>query len=171
MENLNAVLGDNLVYIFSVIGIMIAVMVGFMVNLERNLSAMKKRYKIITAGADGVDIQQILTEYAKQLNQTNEDHKKIQGDVARLGLAAKHALTKVAVVRFNAFHDDSAELSYCIALLDEENSGVIISSLNGRDFSRSYVKPIVKGESSKYKLTDEEKKALQQASSPSELQD
>ncbi len=171
MENLNAVLGDNLIYIFSVIGIMIAVMVGFMVNLERNLSGMKKRYKLMTAGADGVDIQQILTEYAKQLSQTNDEHKKIQGEVAQLNLAVKHALTKVAVVRFNAFHDDSAELSYCIALLDEEKSGVIISSLNGREFTRSYVKPIVNGESPKYKLTDEEKQALQQASSPLEQQD
>ena len=55
-------------------------------------------------------------------------------------------------------------MSYCIALLDAENSGVIISSLTGRDFSRSYVKPIEKGESPTYKLTKEEEQALRDAS-------
>ena len=78
---------------------------------------------------------------------------------------ATKSISRVAVVRFDAFQDDTAELSYCIALLDAENSGVIISSLTGRDFSRSYVKPIEKGNSQNYKLTKEEEQALREASS------
>lgn len=168
MENLNATLANNLVPIFTVIGIVIALLVGFLVKLEMDLSKMHKRYRKLTVGADDVNVQQILMEYAEQINKAIEDNSKIRGDIEKITAAASRAITRVAVVRFNAFHDDTAELSYCIALLDEENTGVIISSLNGREFTRSYVKPIIKGESQRYKLTKEEEQALHDAAIPPE---
>ena len=55
-----------------------------------------------------------------------------------------------------------SDLSYAVALLDAENNGVILSSIFGREDSRSYVKPIEGGKST-YTLTDEEQQALQKA--------
>ena len=55
-----------------------------------------------------------------------------------------------------------SDLSYAVALLDSNNNGVVLSSIFGREDSRSYVKPIEAGKST-YTLTDEEDEALRQA--------
>ena len=47
-------------------------------------------------------------------------------------------------------------------MLDSHNNGVVLSSIFGREDSRSYVKPIQDGQSS-YTLTDEEQQALKEA--------
>jgi len=44
-------------------------------------------------------------------------------------------------------------------LLDEEQSGVVITSLYGRDTQRVYVKPLLAGDS-KIPLTNEERQAI-----------
>ena len=74
----------------------------------------------------------------------------------------KKAITRISVVRFDAFEDVGSDLSYCVAMLDSNNNGIVISGIFGREDSRTYVKPIVDGESS-YKLTQEEERALKDA--------
>jgi len=49
-------------------------------------------------------------------------------------------------------------------MLDYKDSGVVISSLHGKDGARMYAKPILKGKS-KYQLTDEEEEAILKATS------
>ena len=165
MSDFNATLIDNLAYIFIFLGIIIFLLIGFVISLEKRLSDMKKRYRKITMSDDeNSNAQQILVKHGEKINSAIETEEKLNSELAQMKNILTHAISRVAVVRFNAFHDDTAELSYCIALLDAENSGVIISSLTGRDFSRSYVKPIVKGNSETYKLTKEEEQALRDAS-------
>lgn len=165
MSDFNATLIDNLAYIFIFLGILMAGMIIFIVILEKRLSDMKKHYRQIMMGDDeNSNAQQILIRHGEKITALIESEEKLSAELNQLKELFNHAISRVAVVRFNAFHDDTAELSYCIALLDAENSGVIISSLNGRDFTRSYIKPIVKGDSAPYKLTKEEEKALQDAS-------
>ena len=55
-----------------------------------------------------------------------------------------------------------SDLSYAVALLDAHNDGVVLSSIFGREDSRSYVKPIEAGKST-YILTAEEDEAIRQA--------
>ena len=57
-----------------------------------------------------------------------------------------------------------SDLSYSVALLDSHNNGVVMSSIFGREDSRSYVKPIENGTST-YQLTAEEEQALREAMS------
>lgn len=166
MDNLNAIIADNAIYLLILFGSLIIILIGLIINFKSDLSEVKRRYKKITIGMDGGNLDDILNEHANKLNRTLDEQEKLRADVDRIDNLMGRAITRVAVVRFNAFFEDTAELSYCIALLDDENTGVIISSMNGRDSSRSYAKPIVKGESPIYKLTDEEAKALRDAAIP-----
>jgi hypothetical protein len=67
------------------------------------------------------------------------------------------------VVRFNPFKDIGGDQSFALALLDGKNSGLVVSSLHTREGTRIYSKPVIKGESEKYPLTDEEKSAIKAA--------
>jgi len=74
----------------------------------------------------------------------------------------KKHVQKVGVVRFNPFKDIGGDQSFSIALLDEEDNGLVITSLYGREGNRVYAKPIEGGQS-KYQLSDEEKEAISRA--------
>ena len=76
---------------------------------------------------------------------------------------AQKSIHKVGVVRFNPFKDIGGDQSFALALLDGKNSGVVISSLHTREGTRIYSKPVIKGTSEKYALTDEEKAAIKAA--------
>jgi uncharacterized protein DUF4446 len=68
----------------------------------------------------------------------------------------------VALLRYDAFEDVGGRLSFSCAMLDDQGSGVILTSINGRQETRVYAKPIADGRSS-YNLSSEEEEAIRQA--------
>ena len=75
---------------------------------------------------------------------------------------AETSIRNVGVVRFDAFEDMGGRLSFSAALLDARGDGVVITSINGRQESRSYAKPVARGESV-HNLSDEEQQAIREA--------
>ena len=68
----------------------------------------------------------------------------------------------VALLRYDAFEDVGGRLSFSCAMLDDHGSGVVLTSINGRQETRVYAKPIAEGRSS-YNLSSEEDEAIRQA--------
>lgn len=167
MSFLNAAMTDTQFFLFVAIGVtafIILVMSFFLITMKMDLSDMKKRYKKMMVGSEGEDIETMLTRNTNEIFRFGEELERLSQDARRLDYIVERAITRVAIVRFDAFEDTSAELSYCLALLDDNNTGVIISTINGREESRSYAKPIINGRSSQYKLTKEEEQVLRDAS-------
>lgn len=72
------------------------------------------------------------------------------------------AVSKTAVLRYDAFNETSGRQSSTIALLDDLDNGVVISAILQREQARVYAKPIVGGRSS-LELSPEEMAAMEQA--------
>ncbi|HYG73193.1 MAG TPA: DUF4446 family protein, partial [Actinomycetota bacterium] len=72
------------------------------------------------------------------------------------------AVRRVGLVRYDAFEDVGGRLSFSCALLDEHGTGVVVTSINGRQDTRVYAKPITNGTSS-YNVSVEEEEAIRQA--------
>lgn len=68
--------------------------------------------------------------------------------------------SKINLTRFNPFEELGGDQSFILCLLDNTNSGVIITSLHNRDSTRVYAKAIKNGESEALVLSKEETKAL-----------
>jgi len=66
------------------------------------------------------------------------------------------------IFRFNPFPDQGSNQSFAIGMLNEENDGLVISSLYSRERMSIFAKPIKNGKS-EYELTAEEKEALTKA--------
>ncbi|MCI6751798.1 MAG: DUF4446 family protein [Selenomonas bovis] len=153
---------NNLMYITAGLGVLVIIMYGIIINLWMNLSYLKKRYRKMMTGVDGANLERLLIGHIDEVKQVVEENRRIDAENQRISALLQKALTRVGVVRFRAFDDMGSDLSYAVALLDAENNGVILSSIFGREDSRSYVKPIQAGQSS-YTLTEEEQQALHQA--------
>lgn len=69
---------------------------------------------------------------------------------------------KYGIYRYNAYQDTGSDLSFTLAMLDENNDGVVLNGIYSRDTSNIYAKPVIKGEST-YKITEEEKEAIKRA--------
>ncbi|MCL2543792.1 MAG: DUF4446 family protein [Nocardioidaceae bacterium] len=86
----------------------------------------------------------------------------LRAEVAALRQEAKGALRHLAVVRYDAFDEMGGRLSWSLALLDDGGDGVVVTSIRGRDESRTYAKPIA-GWASESELSPEEGEAVAHA--------
>jgi len=84
---------------------------------------------------------------------------------ARLATAERRldaSITHRALVRYDAYNEMSGRQSTTIALLDAEQSGIVMSSIAHRDQARLYAKQIVAG-ASDLQLSPEEEEAIRMA--------
>ena len=91
-------------------------------------------------------------------------NQEIAKEIDKLDARIQKSICGLGTVRFNAFKGTGSggNQSFAIALLNEEKDGVIISSLYGRDRFSAFAKPVQNG-TSEFKLSEEEKEALQKA--------
>lgn len=153
---------NNVLYLIGGLGVLVIVMYAIIIHLWMSLSYMKKQHKKIMTGATGDNLETMLVGHIEKVKAVEEDNARIDHENKRIDTLLQQAITRVGVVRFCAFENMGSDLSYAVALLDAHDNGVILSSLFGREDSRSYVKPIENGHSS-YALTKEEEEALHKA--------
>ena len=71
-------------------------------------------------------------------------------------------ISHTSVVRYDAMNELSGQQSSTVALLDERQTGVVISSILHRDQARLYVKRVQDG-NPEYELSPEEQQAVESA--------
>lgn len=103
-----------------------------------------------------------LKEILSQFENLEKNFDKLSGKFERFKKESKWSLQKVGIVRFNPFSETGGNQSFSIALLDGNNSGVVITNLFSQEGSRVYGKPIKNGQS-EYLLSEEEKLAIEKA--------
>ncbi len=91
-----------------------------------------------------------------------QDAHALRREVAALKADGARAMRHVAVVRYDAFTDTGGQLSWSVALLDDHGAGVVLSSIQGRNESRSYAKSITDW-TSETQLSPEEEDAISHA--------
>ena len=164
LSKLNVLLADNFFYVTIAFGIIFLIMLFVIISTKMDLSEMRLRYKKMMTTSEGADLEQLLTNNASKIKRWLAEIERLDGEISAIKNIMDRAITRVAIVRYDAFEDISSDLSFSIALLDDNNSGIIISALNGRDSSSTYAKPIENGISTKYKLSKEEEQVLREAS-------
>lgn len=126
------------------------------------LFALQKRFDDLTRGIDKKNIVEIVKQFGKQSDLLADDIEAMRSEFAKIRHDTKNFFRKVGLVRYQGFSNTGGDQSFSIALLDDTDSGLILTSLYGRDFSKTYAKRIEKGQPS-HPLTDEEREALVQA--------
>jgi hypothetical protein len=104
----------------------------------------------------------ILEGHAKQLQRLEAAARTLNATDRRQEALIEGAVRRVGLVRYDAFEDVGGRLSFSCALLDDHGNGVVMTSINGRQDTRVYAKPIDAGQSS-YNLSIEEEEAIRQA--------
>ncbi|QDY23073.1 hypothetical protein CGQ39_19760 [Clostridium botulinum] len=125
-----------------------------------SLKKLKEKYKKFMRGSNNKNIEELINNYLDKVDKAKEETEYVKEIYSTIDRRVKACIQKVAIVRYRAFDDVGSDLSYSIAFLDNDNSGVILTSIFGRNESTTYAKPIDKG-ISRYDLSDEEKQVLE----------
>lgn len=108
------------------------------------------------------DLEQVLVDQNRTVTSITKDLKDLENNLVNLTALNKNNIQKVGLVRFNPFDDAGGNMSFTLALLNNHNDGVIVSSLHNREGTRIYSKSIKAG-NSESKLTEEEIQAIKEA--------
>lgn len=122
---------------------------------------LRRKIKTIFKGESG-DLEQVLLELRENQSLSAKTIEELRNRIISLESALPKTIRKAGLVRYNPFSDAGGDQSFALALLNDRNDGIIISSLYGREINKVYAKPIQNG-ASQYQLTEEEKTAIQNA--------
>ena len=125
------------------------------------MKKIKKEYhSFIQKLGNGNNIEDILKQQLSKLEELDSKNQELYAFCKDINQNMKKCIQKVGIIRYSAFKDVGSDLSFAVALLDEENSGIVFNGVYSSEASNIYAKPIIKGES-KYRITEEEKQAIQ----------
>ncbi len=131
-------------------------------SLGKKLKEFQKSYLALQTFMNGNSLDELLGEYLTEVKKNREEivrgEKRIEQTEAKL----RSSVDRAELIRFNAFDNMGSDLSFALALLNQEGNGVVLSSINSREESRVYAKPIVNGEST-YHLSEEERNVINKA--------
>lgn len=152
---------------YLVIGIMglavlMLVVIIFLIVQISKVNTLKKRLNRFVLGKDGAsleeDILKLFSDNRLLLEQAEKDRQDIDTIFKRL----QTVYQKMGLVRYDAFNQMGGQLSYSLALLDENDNGFIINSVHSTEGCYSYSKEIRNGDNS-ISLSQEEAEALAMA--------
>ena len=104
----------------------------------------------------------ILQGQSEQIQRLERAIRALHGTDKKQQTQIEGSVRNVALLRYDAFEDVGGRLSFSCALLDDQGSGVVLTSINGRQETRVYAKPVAQGTSS-HNLSLEEEEAIRRA--------
>jgi hypothetical protein len=140
----------------------VGILGAVVVVLQIRLSALRKAYASALDPSRREDLFQAVERQAGDLATLREDVHVVHSNTERLRDLLRGAVSRVGVVRYDAFEDMGGALSFSAALLDEHGNGMVISAINGRTETRTYAKAVVDHQS-EHNLSAEEVQAIEQA--------
>jgi len=161
-EKINTAIGSDmglLVVILLVICVALAVMVVILFNRQRRL---KLRVDYFLRGARGSSLEENLREVYDDNQRMKEQLRRDINELSKINEYVSTAYRKIGVVKYNAFPGMAGKMSSAVALLNNEDSGIVINTMHGQEGCYTYVKEILNGKSIN-PLTKEDEEALKKA--------
>jgi Txe/YoeB family toxin of Txe-Axe toxin-antitoxin module len=153
---------NNYTWVIFGISVLLIIMFLMLIVMQIKISKMKKKHNKLMRGVKNTNLEGIIDGYYEKIEYQLQENDLLKQQIERLNEKLKFCVQKTAFMRYKAFENIGSDMSFSLALLDENNDGIIITSLYSRNESTMYGKSI-EGSKSNYELSEEEKKVLQEA--------
>lgn len=120
-------------------------------------------YRRLTAGITKKDLKDILEKLITSVKDTSVRQNSLAKAVDELRREDCFHLQKIGLVRYNPFAETGGNQSFCLAVLDNEDNGLVISGLHSRETTRVYAKPVKKGKPDGFEFSQEEIRSIREA--------
>lgn len=154
--------GMKLTTVTLILAILVILLLVLVLTTIYRLNNINRKYYALMSGKKGADLEKIIRVRFKEMDIVKKNEKRVTREHKQMKKHMASCINKFGLVKYDAFNEKAGKLSFVIALLNDENSGVVLNSMHTRDGCYTYAKEIIKGESY-IPLSDEEKAALENA--------
>jgi len=130
--------------------------------LLARMNKFKKAYISMQTFMSGASLESLIKANLSEIMKANEKIASQDTRLDRLESKMRSAVDSAALVRFNSFANMGAELSFSLALLNQQETGVLLTGIHSVEECRLYAKAVDHGQAS-VKLSQEEKLAIEKA--------
>lgn len=147
--------------IIGLVAVTLIMFIMLMVNMAQ-ISGLKKRYKVFMSGKDAKSLEDAFVEKLEQMDNLIKVSNVNAQNIDILSKKVRQTFQKVGLVKYDAFNEMGGKLSFSLALLNENEDGIILNAVHSREGCYTYMKDIIAG-NAVVNLSEEEKVALERA--------
>jgi len=151
--------GVDIGYILLGIVAVLLILLIILIVLTVKYSKIKKRYDKFMQGKNASSLEDDMHGVFEDMKLLKNNVDRNKKDIRILYKNMERTFQKLGIVKYDAFNQMGGQLSFSLALLDENNDGFIINSVHSSEGCYSYTKEIKNGTSS-ISLGEEEQQAL-----------
>lgn len=155
---------QNIDFSYIIIFLILLIIISWIIAIAAlsKYNRLDKKYKRFMGGNDAKALESYITELIT-LNQENEEKiEELEGHINTLYEKQRYNFQKIGLNKYDAFQEMGGNLSFALALLDENNNGFLINSVHNIQSSYCYAKEIKNG-TCKINLSKDEEIALSKA--------
>lgn len=150
---------NNLWIYIIILSCTVGVLLIFTIVQFVQINKLKKKIRAFTAGKSGVNLEKMIISLVEDNKFLKNDVKSNKHEINHIYKRLETTFQKMGLVKYDAFQQMGGQLSFSLALLDENNTGFIINSVHSTEGCYSYTKEIRNG-GAKIDLSAEEAEAL-----------
>ncbi len=141
-------------------GVLLVLALGGLITLCVMYLKLKKRIdRFMGSKSQRHNLEAMLTSCLESVSEVDSKYASVVSDLQSMRERLRFCVQKVGCVRYNPFNDMGGDLSFTLALLDENDNGVVLNTMHSRDVSYTYCKAIQQRHSN-YTLSEEEEEAI-----------
>lgn len=130
---------------------------------QNKLKRQKRRYDYLLRGKNpDINLEELLLQINDQIEESNKEIRSLDQRSSDTKNTSMGAVSKMAVVHYDAFDSQRGRNSFSLTLLDSYHNGIILTNLYSQDGSNTYLKEITNGEC-EIELSDKENECLKKA--------
>ncbi len=155
---------EGVAFVIAFVALVVAV--GAVAMIVRS---QRQTVDLTPGGARAADLERYVSQLAQRLDGAEADLDSLRsGTPVEPRVTASPlprgtaAISRIGLIRFDAFDDTGGAQSFALALVDDDGDGIVLTSLHSRPTTRVYVKAIRRGVADA-PLSTEETRALQDA--------
>ena len=126
------------------------------------LAAIRKSQEVLLGGDAKADVVEFAVSLQARIDDLHRAVDEVAAALARVDRRVDGALSRTALIRYDAYEETGGHQSASMALLDSARSGIVLTAIQGRDYARVYVKQLDLGRTP-IALSPEEQQAVERA--------
>ena len=126
------------------------------------VTAVRRSQDVLLGGNAKADVVEFAVSLQAHIDDLHRAVDEVAAALARVDRRVDGALSRSALIRYDAYEDTGGHQSASMAILDSARSGIVLTAIQGRDYARVYVKQLDRGRTP-IALSPEEQQAVERA--------
>ena len=152
---------DPMYLIIGSCGLSLILLIAFIICIIK-MNKLYRRYDRFMRGKDAETLEDTMISILEQLKDLNAKDRANKDMMKSLSKQVKDSFQKFGFVKYNAFKGMGGNLSFVLAMLDDNNTGFVLDAVHSREGCYLYLKEVEEG-ATEVLLGSEEQEALEQA--------